>query len=144
MFDFPGFFRESKHQTADCTLWLQQTSNQPNSLNSYLLHHEIFFEKFHYHNIPKIISSPSIFIGKSLAKGYDRAPAPRGPAPPPPGPGPIPFAPEVFEPKPYSYAYEVIDPLGDTNFGHRESSDGNVVEGEYRVILPDGRTQIVT
>ena len=66
------------------------------------------------------------------------------PGPPPPGPGPIPFAAEVFEPKPYSYAYEVIDPLGDTNFGHRESSDGAVVEGEYRVILPDGRTQIVT
>ena len=64
-------------------------------------------------------------------------------------PGPDPrdaraFAPEVFQPKPYSYAYEVIDPLGDTNFGHRESSDGAVVEGEYRVVLPDGRTQIVT
>ena len=54
------------------------------------------------------------------------------------------FAPEAFAPKPYSYAYEVIDPLGDTNFGHRESSDGAVVEGEYRVVLPDGRTQIVT
>merc|ERR1712038_980042 len=79
-------------------------------------------------------------FGKSLAKGYDRAPPP-----PPPGPiAPVPFVPEVFEPKPYSYAYEVIDPLGDTNFGHRESSDGAVVEGEYRVILPDGRTQIVT
>ena len=65
----------------------------------------------------------------------------------PSGPGPRDgraFAPEAFAPKPYSYAYEVIDPLGDTNFGHRESSDGNVVEGEYRVILPDGRTQIVT
>ena len=46
-------------------------------------------------------------------------------------------------PKPYAFAYEVIDPLGSTNFGHRETSDGNVVEGEYRVALPDGRTQVV-
>ena len=46
--------------------------------------------------------------------------------------------------KPYSFAYEVIDPLGDANFGHRESSDGVVTEGEYRVALPDGRLQIVT
>ena len=46
-------------------------------------------------------------------------------------------------PKPYAFAYEVIDPLGSTNFGHRETSDGNVVEGEYRVALPDGRVQVV-
>merc|ERR1712228_1045425 len=45
--------------------------------------------------------------------------------------------------KPYSYAYEVVDPLGGTNFGHRESSDGVVVKGDYRVVLPDTRTQIV-
>ena len=46
--------------------------------------------------------------------------------------------------KPYSFAYEVIDPNGGNAYGHRESSDGVVVEGEYRVVLPDGRTQIVT
>merc|ERR1711997_1048277 len=46
--------------------------------------------------------------------------------------------------KPYSYAYEVIDPAGGNAYGHRESSDGTVVEGEYRVVLPDTRTQIVT
>ena len=64
-----------------------------------------------------------------------------------PGPAPVP-APLKLAPvgpaKPYAFAYEVIDPLGDTNFGHRESSDGVVVEGEYRTVLPDGRTQIVS
>merc|ERR1711971_1204511 len=50
---------------------------------------------------------------------------------------------QVGPAKPYSFAYEVVDPLGGTNFGHRETSDGGVVEGEYRVVLPDGRTQIV-
>jgi hypothetical protein len=44
---------------------------------------------------------------------------------------------------PYSFAYEVVDPANEANFGHRETSDGTVVEGEYRVLLPDGRTQVV-
>ena len=46
--------------------------------------------------------------------------------------------------KPYSFAYEVIDPTGGNAYGHKESSDGGVVRGEYRVVLPDTRTQIVT
>ena len=46
--------------------------------------------------------------------------------------------------KPYSFAYEVVDPTGGNAYGHRENSDGNgVVVGEYRVVLPDTRTQIV-
>ena len=72
-------------------------------------------------------------VSKPDADGYDR---PRGP--------PRPAALKVGPAKPYSFAYEVIDPLGDANFGHRESSDGVVTEGEYRVVLPDGRLQIVT
>ena len=77
--------------------------------------------------------------GRNYAKKPGYAP---GPAPVP-VPAPLKVAP-IGPSKPYAYAYEVIDPLGDTNFGHRESSDGVVVEGEYRVVLPDGRTQIVT
>ena len=47
--------------------------------------------------------------------------------------------------KPYSYAYEVVDPAGGNAYGHRETSDGSgAIEGEYRVVLPDTRTQIVT
>ena len=46
--------------------------------------------------------------------------------------------------KPYSFAYEVVDPAGGNAYGHRENSDGaGVTEGEYRVVLPDTRTQIV-
>merc|ERR1711935_91829 len=55
-------------------------------------------------------------------------------------------APLVVGPaKPYSYAYEVVDPAGGNACGHRETSDGaGAITGEYRVVLPDTRTQIVT
>ncbi|KAL0117935.1 hypothetical protein PUN28_008961 [Cardiocondyla obscurior] len=46
-------------------------------------------------------------------------------------------------PKPYSFQYEVVDPPSGNDYSQRESSDGNVVQGEYRVLLPDSRTQIV-
>jgi len=37
----------------------------------------------------------------------------------------------------------VDDELSANHFGQSESSDGTRVTGEYRVLLPDGRTQIV-
>ncbi|XP_033198419.1 uncharacterized protein LOC117161190 isoform X1 [Bombus vancouverensis nearcticus] len=46
-------------------------------------------------------------------------------------------------PQPYSFQYEVYDPPSGNDYSQRESSDGNVVTGEYRVLLPDSRTQIV-
>ncbi|XP_025073316.1 pro-resilin-like [Pogonomyrmex barbatus] len=46
-------------------------------------------------------------------------------------------------PQPYSFQYEVVDPPSGNDYSQRESSDGNVVQGEYRVLLPDSRTQIV-
>ncbi len=30
------------------------------------------------------------------------------------------------------------------DFGHQENADGKTVSGSYRVVLPDGRTQVVT
>ena len=47
---------------------------------------------------------------------------------------PQPSAPLVVAPaKPYSYAYEVVDPAGGNAYGHRETSSGKgCVEGEYR------------
>merc|ERR1712071_668847 len=45
---------------------------------------------------------------------------------------------------PYDFAYRVQDDYTYNNYGHKESSDGKVVSGSYDVLLPDGRTQIVT
>ena len=46
---------------------------------------------------------------------------------------------------PYSFGYDVKDDYYYTDFGHQESGDGKGnVDGSYRVLLPDGRTQIVT
>jgi Insect cuticle protein len=47
-------------------------------------------------------------------------------------------------PTPYSFEYAVSDEPSGNDFGHQEESDGKVVTGQYRVLLPDGRTQIVT
>jgi len=44
---------------------------------------------------------------------------------------------------PYNFQYDVKDDYGN-DYGHRESSDGQVVTGEYRVLLPDTRVMIVT
>ena len=47
-------------------------------------------------------------------------------------------------PEPYSFGYAIKDEATNNDYGHQEVSDGRVVTGEYRVLLPDGRTQIVT
>lgn len=93
------------------------------------------------------ISASPVAYPVAEGKGYDRPRRPQYAPEPVPVPAPVPARLElgpVGPAKPYAFAYEVIDPLGDANFGHRESSDGVVTEGEYRVVLPDGRTQIVT
>ncbi|KAL2743058.1 pro-resilin-like [Vespula maculifrons] len=46
-------------------------------------------------------------------------------------------------PQPYNFQYQVYDPPSGNDYSQRESSDGNLVQGEYRVLLPDSRTQIV-
>merc|ERR1712038_2130847 len=66
-------------------------------------------------------------------------PAPYHPAPAY-GKGP------VYEDTPpvYAYEYAVADDYSKANFGQNEQRDGYSTLGEYRVALPDGRTQIVT
>ena len=46
--------------------------------------------------------------------------------------------------RPYSFSWAVDEPEYGNQYGHQEESDGVLTQGEYRVLLPDGRTQIVT
>jgi hypothetical protein len=43
---------------------------------------------------------------------------------------------------PFDFTYAVKEDDGN-DFSHQAQSDGDVVKGEYRILLPDGRTQVV-
>ena len=45
---------------------------------------------------------------------------------------------------PYNFAWAVNDVPSYNDFGQQEVNDGKITTGSYRVVLPDGRTQIVT
>ena len=45
---------------------------------------------------------------------------------------------------PFNFVWAVKDEPSANDYSHQAESDGNVVTGSYRVLLPDGRTQIVT
>ena len=48
------------------------------------------------------------------------------------------------KPMPYSFAYAVKDDPSYNDYAHQETADDKgVVNGQYRVLLPDGRTQTV-
>lgn len=44
---------------------------------------------------------------------------------------------------PFAFDYAVSDPATANEHSHKAVSDGDVTRGEYRVQLPDGRTQVV-
>ncbi|XP_068248801.1 cuticle protein 7-like [Palaemon carinicauda] len=50
----------------------------------------------------------------------------------------------ISEGMPFDFEYAVRDDYKGLDFDHDSNSDGKVVNGQYRVLLPDGRTQIVT
>lgn len=50
----------------------------------------------------------------------------------------------ILQTRPYNFGYSVRDFHTGADFKQQETSDGNTVKGQYRVQLPDGRTQIVT
>ena len=76
------------------------------------------------------------------------APAPYKPAPAyapaPYKPAPAYKEPAYDEPAAYNFQYGVQDSYSGANFNANEARDGYATNGEYRVALPDGRTQIVT
>merc|ERR1712223_11097 len=43
----------------------------------------------------------------------------------------------------YNYEYAVVNEYSGLNFGANEGRDGYLTQGEYRVLLPDCRTQVV-
>lgn len=45
--------------------------------------------------------------------------------------------------RPYKFEYGVVDDYVGANYGHDETSDGELVQGSYYVALPDGRFQTV-
>ena len=47
-------------------------------------------------------------------------------------------------PMPFNLAWAVKDEPSYNDYSHQASSDGKVTTGSYRVVLPDGRTQVVT
>merc|ERR1711881_810892 len=69
---------------------------------------------------------------------YHPAPAPYHP------PKPAYHEPSYDEPAVYHYGYAVADDYSGANFAQNEDRNGYATNGEYRVALPDGRTQIVT
>lgn len=44
---------------------------------------------------------------------------------------------------PFNFEYAVNDAESSNDYNHNAVSDGDVTRGEYRVQLPDGRTQVV-
>ncbi|KAL1516770.1 hypothetical protein ABEB36_000628 [Hypothenemus hampei] len=47
------------------------------------------------------------------------------------------------EPANYEFEYHVQDPPSGNDFGHKEQRQGDVAQGKYFVLLPDGRLQTV-
>ncbi|CAG9761553.1 unnamed protein product [Ceutorhynchus assimilis] len=50
---------------------------------------------------------------------------------------------EPSEPANYEFEYQVQDAASGNDFGHREQRQGDVAQGKYFVLLPDGRLQTV-
>ncbi|XP_042238067.1 extensin-like [Homarus americanus] len=82
---------------------------------------------------------------KAPAPSY-KAPTPsyKAPAPSYKAPAPSYEAPSYEKGMPFDFVYNVVDHYSGNDYAHNAISDGSVVNGEYRVVLPDGRTQLVT
>merc|ERR1712243_116191 len=87
-------------------------------------------------------SKMKVFIALSALVAVTFAASPPAPYHPAPayGKGPV----YADTPPVYGYEYGVQDEYSGVNFGQNEKRDGYSTSGQYRVLLPDGRTQIVT
>ena len=45
---------------------------------------------------------------------------------------------------PYNFEWSVLDEASKNDYAHEENSDGQLVTGKYRTLLPDGRVQFVS
>merc|ERR1712212_880679 len=93
-----------------------------------------------YHK-PAPVYHPAPVVHKP-APVYHPAPVVHKPAPY--HPAPAYKEPSYDAPAVYEYGYAVADDYSGANFASNEKRDGYATSGEYRVALPDGRTQIVT
>merc|ERR1711936_1156498 len=86
--------------------------------------------------------APAYIPAPAPAPAYKPAPAPAY------KPAPAPVYPDVAPAYKYTYGVDLADTLhnayGEGAYGHSEARDGYATTGEYRVALPDGRTQIVS
>merc|ERR1712002_606884 len=88
----------------------------------------------------------------AVAAARPRADGPPAYGPPPPAPKyapapykPAPYKEEKLPPQPFAYEYGVQDEYTGAAFQKAETqNDYGVVEGSYKVSLPDGRIQTVT
>merc|ERR1719412_436983 len=106
-----------------------------------------------YHKPAPVYHKPAPVYHPAPAPAYKPAPVPAykpaivhpvAPAYKPAHPAPAYHEPSYDEPAVYQYGYAVADDYSGANFAQNENRDGYATTGEYRVALPDGRTQIVT
>merc|ERR1711970_395798 len=94
------------------------------------------------HHAPIVAHRPAVALAPVVPRV---APVVAHPAPIRPiHPAPVHGHPGPDAPPVYAYEYGVADEYSGANFGQNEARDGYTTNGEYRVALPDGRTQVVT
>merc|ERR1712223_2177903 len=95
-----------------------------------------------YHAAPAYKAAPAYHPARFYAPAY-KAPVYHAPA----YKAPVYHAPAYKEPEhvapKYAFGYSATDDYAGVNFAANESRDGYATSGEYRVNLPDCRTQIV-
>merc|ERR1712241_15421 len=97
------------------------------------------------HHKPVVHHAPVYHAAPVVHKPvYHPAPVVHKPAPYHPAPVHGYKEPAYDGPAVYGYEYAVADDYSGANFAQNEARDGYATHGEYRVALPDGRTQIVT